>query len=102
MRHEEGVWYKSEVENLTLELISKTDVERIMFFPNGIVSMIIGTRDGVLSASTLTWDINDNGVLVIKAEDHQIYCTMKKESDCKDRLYVKVDGKGKHYRITKK
>jgi hypothetical protein len=73
----EYVWiWEEELQNLTIENMS-TDVERMTFGPDGYVSVTTGKRDGDLSTLELLWEITDEGIVVIKAEDDTVHYTLR-------------------------
>jgi hypothetical protein len=73
----EYVWiWKEELQNLTIKYMFKRYVEQMTFGPDGYVLVTTGERDGDISTLELSWEITDEGTVVIKAEDDTVQYTL--------------------------
>jgi hypothetical protein len=97
----DSVWKKSDLNNLTIDLISETKVEWMSFGSDGYVSVTAGERGGPLVGPLFYWKIDADGSLLVDDEDGQIYYKIRKIELTDTKLVAEINGKQQTYKRLK-
>jgi len=74
-------WKASEIVDYKLSIINGNAVEEYSFFKDGYVKATIGTTDGPVAGPVFYWEIDKNGILIIKDYDKKSIVKIAKISD---------------------
>lgn len=96
-----NAWEKSDLNNLTIDLISKTEVQWMSFGTDGYVSVTSGKVGGALCSPLCTWEMNADGSLTIDYGDGQSFDKIRKISLNSKWLIAEVNGEVKKYKRLK-
>jgi hypothetical protein len=74
-------WETSEIVDYKLSIINGNALEEFSFLKDGDVRATIGTTDGPVAAPIYYWEIDKNGIMIIKDYDKKSIVKIAKISE---------------------